>query len=181
MKKWLLSFAAVPFLLVGCSSGGQNEQANTDVVDVAALEVKVDILTPETVAVNETVELAAHVHQNGENLDDASVKFEVWESGYRKKSQMIEGTLEADGVYKAETTFNHDGVYFMYAHTTAPNGLHIMPKQQLVAGNPDMSQVKADDSSDSMMDVGEHSEHNSTDSKQHEQDSSESNTGHGGH
>ncbi len=96
------------------------ENTNTDVVvDVAALEVKVDILTPEQVAVNETVELAAHVHQNDKNVDDASVKFEVWESGYRDKGQMIDGKLDSEGVYKAEITFEHDGVYFMYAHTTA--------------------------------------------------------------
>ena len=154
MKKWLISFVALPFLLVGCSSGDQADK-NAD-IDVAALEVKVDILTPEQVAVNETVELAAHVHQNGKNSDDASVKFEVWESGHRENSHMIDGKLDSEGVYKAEITFDHDGVYFMYAHTNASNGMHVMPKQQIVAGNPDMSQVKADDSTDSMMDMGEH-------------------------
>ncbi|MFY3791759.1 FixH family protein [Ureibacillus sp. MALMAid1270] len=183
MKKWLFSFVAVPFVLVGCSSGEQTDQAdlNNSEIDVAALEVKVDILTPEKVALNETVELAAHVHQNNKNLDDATVKFEVWESGYRDEGQMIEGKLDADGVYKAETTFDHDGVYFMYAHTTASNGMHVMPKQQLVVGNPDMSRVKEDDSDGSMMDMGEHGEQDSTDTEQHDQDSSEDSTDHSGH
>lgn len=172
MKKWIVSFVAIPLLLVGCASNEPESISN--VVDVAALEVKVDILTPQEVAVNEPVELAAHVHQNDQNLDDASVKFEVWESGYRNGGEMIEGKYDADGVYKAEKTFDHDGVYFMYAHTTASNGMHVMPKQQIVVGNPDMSQVKPDDSSDSM-DMGDHGDHGSGETN------SESQSEHGGH
>ena len=169
MKKWLLSLVAVPVLLMGCASNEQAVDTNKEPVDVAALEVFVDILTPEEVAVDETVELAAHVTQNKENVNDAeAVEFEIWESGYREDAQKIDGKLDADGVYKAETTFNHEGVYYMYAHTTA-RGLHVMPKQQIIVGNPDMSQVK-DDNSDESMDMnmgdhgdasegGEHSEH----------------------
>ncbi|HWL26290.1 MAG TPA: FixH family protein [Ureibacillus sp.] len=170
MKKWLISFIAVPFLLVGCSSNNEAETNDDVVVDVAALEVKVDILTPEKVALNESVELAAHVYQNSGDLDDASVKFEVWESGDREQAQMIEGKLDSKGVYKAEMTFDHDGVYYMFAHTTAPNGMHVMPKQQIVVGTPDMSTVKEDTSSDSM-DM----------SDQEEEGSANSNTEHGSH
>ena len=57
---------------------------------------------------------------------------------------MIDGKLEQDGVYKATTTFDHDGVYYMYAHTTA-NGVHNMPKQQIIAGSPDMTKVVPED------------------------------------
>jgi hypothetical protein len=150
MKKWLVSLVTVPLILMGCSSNETEVDTNEQPVDVAALEVIVDILTPEEVAVNEPVELAAHVTQNNENVDDAeSVKFEVWESGYRDDGKMINGELEADGVYKAEITFDHDGVYYMFAHTTA-RGLHVMPKQQIIVGNPDMSQVKEDESDNSM-------------------------------
>nr|WP_106780936.1 FixH family protein [Lysinibacillus timonensis] len=154
MKKWIFSLVSLPLLLIGCSSGEQAAQT-TDVVDVAALEVKVEILTPEQVAVNETVELAAHVVQNNVNVEDAdSVKFEVWESGFRDQGQMIDGKHDGGGIYSAEITFDHDGVYYMYAHTNA-RGLHVMPKQQLIVGNPDMSKVVEDESSDSMMDMGE--------------------------
>lgn len=150
MKKWLLSLLAVSALLVGCSSNESEVDTNEGPIDAAALEVIVDILTPEEVEVNETVELAAHITQNKENVNDAeSVEFEVWESGYRDDGQMIDGELDADGVYKADFTFDHDGVYYMYAHTTA-RGLHVMPKQQIIVGQPDMSQVKEDDSDNSM-------------------------------
>ena len=68
-------------------------------------------------------------------MDDAVVEFEVWESGMRDEGQMIEGNLTEDGVYEANYSFDHDGVYYMFAHTTA-RGLHVMPKQELIVGEP---------------------------------------------
>ena len=62
---------------------------------------------------------------------------------------MVEGNLTEDGVYEANFTFDHDGVYYMFAHTNA-RGLHVMPKQELIVGEPDMSKVLPDDSDDSM-------------------------------
>lgn len=143
MKKWMIALLAVPMLLVGCNSDDKEPKVDTndEPVDVSALEVNVEILTPDEVKVGEPVELAAHVTQNNEDVEDAdSVEFEVWESGLREQGSMIKAEHAGDGVYKAEFTFNHDGVYYMYAHTTA-RGLHVMPKKQIIAGNPDMSKV----------------------------------------
>lgn len=171
MKKWLFTFITVSALLVGCSSNETEVDTNDEPIDVEALEVKVNILTPQTAAVNESIELAAHVTQNNENVDDAdSVQFEVWESGYRDDGQMLDGKLEGEGVYKAEITFDHDGVYYMYAHTTA-RGLHVMPKQQIIVGNPDMSKVKEDEGSDSMNHKSEDDAQQESDMN-HEQDDS---------
>lgn len=171
MKKWLFTFITVSALLVGCFSNETEVDTNDEPIDVEALEVKVNILTPQTAAVNESIELAAHVTQNNENVDDAdSVQFEVWESGYRDDGQMLDGKLEGEGVYKAEITFDHDGVYYMYAHTTA-RGLHVMPKQQIIVGNPDMSKVKEDEGSDSMNHKSEDDAQQESDMN-HEQDDS---------
>lgn len=166
MKKWLLALVAVPALLVGC--GEKKEQAALPEPEVAQIP-EVEILTPKEVAINETIDLAAQVEQGGEKVDNAVVQFEVWESGKRDQGQMIDGKLEKDGVYKATTTFDHDGVYYMYAHTTA-NGVHNMPKQQVTAGSPDMTKVLPEDekannnSMDHNMmnhdnDTSEHSDH----------------------
>lgn len=142
MRKWLLALiVAVPVLLVGC--GEKKEQTTLKEPEVPQIP-EVEILTPKKVAINETIELAAQVEQGGKKVDDAVVKFEVWESGKRDEGQMIDGKLEKDGVYKAETKFDHDGVYYMYAHTTA-NGVHNMPKQQITAGSPDMTKVLPED------------------------------------
>ncbi|KOY82230.1 FixH family protein [Lysinibacillus macroides] len=173
MKKWLFALIAVPALLVGC--GEKNEQAALPEPEVPEIP-EVEILTPKEVALNETIELVAHVEQGGENVDDAIVKFEVWESGKRDEGQMLDGKLDKDGVYKATTTFDHDGVYYMYAHTTA-NGVHNMPKQQIIAGSPDMTQVLPEDEKDNSMDhnMMEHN-HDTTDKDEHgEQEKDEKN------
>ncbi|MEK5233209.1 FixH family protein [Lysinibacillus sp. FSL K6-0232] len=165
MKKWLYALIAVPVLLVGC--GDKKEQAALSEPEVPQVP-EVEILTPEAVAPNETIELSAHVQQGGENVDDAIVEFEVWESGKRDEGQMIDGKLDKDGVYKATTTFDHDGVYYMYAHTTA-NGVHSMPKQEIIAGSPDMTQVlPEDEDANNSMDheMMEHN-HDSSDKEDH--------------
>jgi len=174
MKKWLLALVAVPALLVGC--GEKKEPADLPEPEVAQIP-EVEILTPKEVAINETIDLAAQVEQGGKKVDDAVVQFEVWESGKRDQGQMIDGKLEKDGIYKATTTFDHDGVYYMYAHTTA-NGVHNMPKQQITAGSPDMTKVlpedeKANNNSmdHNMMDHGndtsEHSDHEKNEKNTH--------------
>lgn len=148
MKKTLFSTVAISFLLFGCG----DDNAEVDTLDNGEMpaEVSVEIQTAELLAVGETVQLSAKVTQNDDAVNDADeVKFEVWESGLRDHGQMLEGKLIEDGVYTVDYTFDHDGVYYMYAHTTA-RGLHVMPKQKLVVGNPDMSKVLEDISSESM-------------------------------
>lgn len=153
MKNWLYSLVAVPFLLVGC--GDEQEVETLDNMEMPAI-VEVDIQTTEQLNAGETIELAARVTQDEEAVNDAKeVKFEVWESGLRDEGEMIEGQLTEDGIYVAEHTFDHDGVYYMFAHTTA-RGMHVMPKQELIVGNPDMSKVLEDTSSNSMDHDSEH-------------------------
>lgn len=169
MKKWLLALVAVPALLVGCS---EKEKPVAPSQDEELQIPEVEILTPKEVAVNEKVELVARVFQGKTNIDDASVKFEVWESGKRDEGQMQEGVLDKEGVYKADITFDHDGVFFMYAHTTA-NSIHVMPKQQITAGNPDMTQVLPEGEDDKMntMDHGK----DASDNTEHEKSESNHN------
>lgn len=177
MKKWLLALVAVPALLVGC--GDKKESADLKEPEMPQIP-EVEILTPKEVAINETIELAARVEQGGKKVDDASVQFEVWESGKRDESKMMDGKIEKDGVYKATTTFDHDGVYYMFAHTTSANGIHNMPKQQITAGKPDMTKVLPEDEKasnsmdDNMMNHGndtsddaEHSEHEKNEENHH--------------
>ncbi|WP_397539907.1 FixH family protein [Rummeliibacillus pycnus] len=159
MKKMLISLALIAVVLAGCNNADTSKTDNsTSHNEGTAVEVKVDIQTPEKEKVGKDIELVAHVTQGGKNVDDADeVKFEVWESGNRDQGQMLEGKLDKDGIYKASTKFDHDGVYYMYAHTTA-RGLHAMPKQKIVVGNPDMSKVKEDKDDGSMgMDMNDSS------------------------
>ncbi|WP_332648582.1 FixH family protein [Lysinibacillus sp. 54212] len=145
MKKWLLSLAATAVIAVGCT-----QEPEVDTVGAVPEEIIVEILTPTETNANETLSLEAHVTQGGENVNDVdSVQFEIWESGLREEGQMLDGELTKDGVYKADVVLDRDGVYYMYAHTTA-RGLHVMPKHKIVVGHPDMSKVLEDNSTDSM-------------------------------
>lgn len=155
MKKWFYSLVAVPFLLAAC--GDDPKVETLDTAEVPAI-VEVDIQTAEQLNVGETIQLAARVTQEEEAVNDAKeVKFEVWESGLRDEGEMLDGELTEDGIYVADYTFDHDGVYYMFAHTTA-RGMHVMPKQELIVGNPDMSKVLEDTSSNSMEDDKENKE-----------------------
>ncbi|MEG0383473.1 MAG: FixH family protein [Solibacillus sp.] len=163
MKKWMYSLVAIPVLLFGC--GGEEPEVDTLDNGVMPVEVVVEIQTAEHLNVNETIQLAARVTQGDEAVDDAEeVKFEVWESGLREDGQMLNGKLIEDGIYAIDHTFDHDGVYYMFAHTTA-RGLHVMPKQQLVVGNPDMSKVVEDESSSSMDHGAGHEENTDSEEK----------------
>ena len=145
MKKLFLTLAATAVLATGC--GAEEDTLDSGTIPV---EVIVEVLTPEKLNVGEATTLEVKVTQGGEVVNDVdSVDFEIWESGLRDEGTMIDGKLTEDGVYTAEYTFDHDGVYYMYAHTTA-RGMHVMPKQQFIVGNPDMSKVLEDDSSSSM-------------------------------
>ena len=157
MKKWLYSLVAVPFVLFGC---GDDEVETLETAEVPAF-VEVQIQTEEQLNVGE-VQLAARVTQDEEVVNDAQeVMFEVWESGFRDEGDMLGGQLTEDGIYVADYTFDHDGVYYMFAHTTA-RGMHVMPKQKLIVGKPDMSKVVEDTSSDSM-------DHGSSDEEEQEE------------
>ena len=169
MKKLFLTLAMAAVLAVGC--GAEDDSVDTLGNGEVPVEIIVEVLTPEKLNVGEATTLEVKVTQSGEAVNDAdSVDFEVWESGLRDEGTMIDGEFTEDCVYTAEYTFDHDGVYYMYAHTTA-RGMHVMPKQQFIVGNPDMSKVLEDNSSNSMEDnseAQENQEHGNEQSGDHQ-------------
>lgn len=146
MKKWL-GMLALAMVVSGCSQETEEEHMAHD-EEVAILEVEIE--NGEAFEPGEEVMLSARVTQSGEAVNDAEeVKFEVWESGLREEGQMLVGELKEDGIYEVPFTFEEEGVFYMYAHTTA-RGMHVMPKQMITIGNPDPADVLEDNSSDKM-------------------------------
>lgn len=167
MKKIVLA-AVLALTLAACSDEADTPIDTNDVVAEIS-EVEIEFLTPQQLNVNEPVKLEVKLTQGDEIINDADdVQFEVWQSGLRDEGELIEGEFIGDGVFSAETTFKEDGIYYMYAHTNA-RGMHVMPKLEMTVGNPDMSKVLPDDSTDSMEHLDEllNEEHDEHDGQNH--------------
>src|SRR5690625_2896723 len=112
-KFWIIFLIVIFSTLVAC--GGDDENDGDD--ELAVLEVEFE--PPETVDVGESVELEAIVTYGDEKVTDAKeVEFEVWEKGDRDNGDWIDADNHEDGTYTTEITFDHDGIFEMYAHTT---------------------------------------------------------------
>lgn len=124
MKKILLFILVLTLVIVTACSGNDDEEANNS-NELKALEVEFEV--PETAEVGETILLKAIVTHGDEKVEDADdVSFEYWEGENEDESTTIESTNNGDGTYTAEVTFENEGVFSIYAHTTA-RGLHTMP------------------------------------------------------
>ncbi|GAA0439935.1 hypothetical protein GCM10008983_16090 [Lentibacillus halophilus] len=98
-------------------------------------ELKVNFDVPESTKANKTVQLKATVTYGDKKVTDADeMEFEYWKKGNKDDSTMVESTNNGDGTYTADVTLDQDGVYEMFAHTTA-HGTHSMPKQSITVGD----------------------------------------------
>lgn len=127
-------------MLVACN--GDSEQADE------LKMVDVDFELPEAADVGEEVELKATVTYGDDKVTEADqMDFEYWEENDRDDSTFVEGENNGDGTYTAEVSFEEDGVYEIYAHTTA-EGIHTMPKKSITIGDGDASSTDDDDDQD---------------------------------
>lgn len=119
--------------------------------------IGVDYQLPETAEVGEEVELVAIVTFDDKPVEDATqMDFEVWEKGDKDNSEMLKGEHVGDGKYVASFTFEHDGIFESFAHTTA-EGLHYMPKKEITVGEGgEYDDVDEDEDEDHHMDHEDH-------------------------
>ncbi|MBQ0140805.1 MAG: FixH family protein [Kurthia sp.] len=143
MRKWMISLFAVSILLSGCSS--EDDKATADKTPSTLTEVKVKFLTPEKNSNQTELLLQVEVTQGKEKIEDAtSVQFEIWPSGERKtNAQLVDAKYVENGIYEATAKVKADSVYYAYAHTEA-RGLHVMPKQKFIIGQPDLNKVQTE-------------------------------------
>lgn len=142
MKKWI-GFVLLIMLLAACSEENPSAGAGETLE-----EVEVEFNTESSADPGEEIELSATVTQGEEAVEDADeVVFEVWRSGEREYSEMLEGAHQEMGIYTQSHQFEEEGLYFIQAHTTARR-MHVMPKMKLTVGNPDPDTIIPDDSDD---------------------------------
>lgn len=154
MKK-LISIAALScVLLLGACGEDDNPAENDRSTEI----IETEFNSPDKSEPGETMILSVTVIQGEELVEDADeVVYEVWQSGNREEAEMLTAEHIGDGVYESETTFDEEGLYIVQAHTSA-RSLHVMPKQEIIVGNPDPESIVPDDSddSDSNVDMGGH-------------------------
>lgn len=151
MKKRLLVFSVIIGMMV-LAACGKNDIS--DGADVEVLPLVVDLTVTEKAEVGETVKMEAVVTFGDEKVEDAdSVMYEVWEEGKKDDSIMLESVNEKNGVYSAETTFEHDGVYTIQVHVDAKQ-LHSMPLKEVTIGHGSQATEQHGD---------DHGEHGQTD------------------
>jgi hypothetical protein len=155
MKKVSL-FVLVGFLalfIAACGNSNEDNGAKED-EKLEAIEAKLDV--PEKGEKGETVSLSTKVTQGDENVEDADeVKYEIWKNGHKEESEMIEAKHDKGGVYKAEKTFEEDGMYTVQVHVTARD-MHTMPKAEIPIG-----EVEAEEHGEESED-GHHGHHESS-------------------
>ena len=123
----------VSLLMILVLAACGNNEANEDELDELKM-LEVDFEVPETAEVDEAVELNAHVTYGDEAVADVDeIDFEIWEMCDEDNSVHEIPKNNEDGSYTLEYTFDDDGVYEIYAHTTA-HDMHTMPKKQITIG-----------------------------------------------
>lgn len=137
LKKGVIFIVFLAMLfLVACSEKSSNNHNNSGDGQVPE-KVEVDLQLPERAEPGETVNLVAHISQEGEEVSDADeVVFEIWvsEDKEREHSQMVDVSEQKGGTYQSEYVFENDGVYYVQVHVTA-RGMHVMPKKKILIGD----------------------------------------------
>lgn len=153
LRKSLVMVVAIFTAIIVAACGDSNETTDTDELDM--LDVDFDV--PETAEVDESIELEAYVTYGNEAVPDADeVDFEIWEMCDKDNSEHETPTNNDDGTYTLEYTFEEDGIYEVYAHTTA-HDMHTMPKKEIKVGEG--GEYDCEEEEDDHMDHEDHDDH----------------------
>ncbi|WP_368654448.1 FixH family protein [Ornithinibacillus sp. 4-3] len=129
----LFSFLLIAIALVAC--GSENNEVNENNEDEELPMVEVEFEVPEHVEVNETVTLKATVMYGDELLTEVDeLNFEYWKDDDKENSITEDSINQNDGTYTLDVAFEEDGVYSIYAHTTAKE-MHTMPLRKITVGS----------------------------------------------
>lgn len=130
MKKNILLLVGMACLLLtaACSSISTSKSESAKSVQVEVKTVQ------ETLQSGRGILIDALVTHDSEKVKDAQeVKFEIWKKDQEKR-QTITAKHWQDGLYRIQTMFPDDGIYYVVAHVKAGDDMHITPQKELVVG-----------------------------------------------
>ncbi|WP_233569737.1 FixH family protein [Falsibacillus albus] len=85
--------------------------------------VDIHFMKPETISANQNVTLTAHIMKENQPLENADVRFEIWQDG-SDKHEYIDAKAASTGQYKSSYTFKNTGKYNVKIHVENKVGLH---------------------------------------------------------
>lgn len=144
MKKRIFIILLVSLMAVMLIACKKDEDEGKETIDDEVLFLEVDFEVPETAEVDEVVTLKATVTYGNELVKDAKeLNFEYWLGDDKDNSTKVDGENHNDGTYTLDVAFPEDGIYSIYAHTTA-KGMHTMPLKKIAVGEVDEHEADED-------------------------------------
>lgn len=136
MKKYISLVWLVLMIGVLAACGNNDDQdVITEPPDFENEQLTVELTVTNEVEVDETVDMSALVTIGDRKIDQADeVIYEIWEEGKKAESVMIDAENEGEGIYTAETSFDHDGTFHIQVHVTA-EVQHSMPTEVVTVGD----------------------------------------------
>lgn len=129
--KW---FTLVIFSLVLLAACGKEDDHEVITEPPELEQLSVELTVTNEVEVDETVHISSLVQIGDRKIDEADeVVYEIWEEGKKSESVTIDSVNEGNGIYTAEASFDHDGLFHIQVHATA-EAQHSMPIEEVTVG-----------------------------------------------
>ncbi|WP_158553610.1 FixH family protein [Peribacillus saganii] len=104
-------------------TGPEHHDENEEHDHHAHGDLLIEFDTQSSFNANEEAMLAAHILHDGLPLQEANVKFEIWQEG-NESHKYIEADEESQGEYHAKTIFPEPGTYQVKIHLEKGDEIH---------------------------------------------------------
>src|SRR5699024_7914942 len=94
-------------------------------------KINVNCQIKDTVSLNEPINLNASLTYDDQPREEAEIIFEVWESGNKNNSKMLQAENLGDGNYTHDYTFEKAGIYEIAAHSNIKE-IDPLPQKEIV-------------------------------------------------
>lgn len=109
---------------VTVGDGGDYEDAEGEDDHFHTEGFNLHFMEPEDVTAGEEIDLVTHIDINDEALEDANVRYEIWNYDEDNKHDWVDADESASGEYKATHTFEAAGTYNIEVHIEDDEDLH---------------------------------------------------------
>ncbi|WP_188454616.1 FixH family protein [Virgibacillus oceani] len=109
----------------------QHDEANGHEHSAHAEGFSMHFMKPENVKVNQENDMTVHLQMDETPLENASVRYEIWNEESPDKHEWVETEEANPGEYKAIHLFKKSGSYVVVVHVENDEGLHEHEEHQI--------------------------------------------------